>query len=215
MSVRLPTLCLLLSLAVSGVGLCAEVPRKPVLSKYQDLWKDSPFTAKPEGSTASVYNPLQDYVLLGVSPIEQGYRVTMINRKRPNDRRLIVESHRPVQGIEIQEVIRKQGDPLATTVRLTRNGNSGVIAFEEKFLTLQRTAATNPRNENPRGGAKAAANQNATNEKSNPPRAPRRRIIPPGTNVQKPKTNGTQNGGQSLDRVLNLPNRSGNRPSGR
>lgn len=212
MNFHLPSLCLILAL-VGGVR--AEVPRKPVLSKYQSLWKDSPFTTKPEGPTVSTYNPMQDYVLLGVSPIEQGYRVTMLNRKRPNDRRLIVESHRPAAGFEIKEVMRKEGDPLATTVRLQRGTTTGVIAFEEKFLTLKPPPAAAAPNREQRGNSGGATKP--AGEAKTPPRPPRRRIVQPGTTVQRP---GQQQRGnnQEIQRILNLPNASGGNakaPAGR
>lgn len=195
-----------LSLFLALFGpVAAEAPRKPVLSKYQDLWTDSPFTAKPVGPQAVEYNPLQDYVLLGVSPIQEGYRVTMINRNRPNDERIIVESHRPVAGFQIEEVIHREGEPLATTVRLKRGVSIGTIAFEQKFLTLKPPAAAPPSN-GQRGNPRAAATPNP-GQATEPPRPPRRRIVPPGTTVERPGASGQQQGAANQDvrRILNLP----------
>lgn len=210
MNSRLSALCLILAL----VGpVAAEVPRKPVLSKYQDLWQDSPFTAKPIGTTALAYNPMQDYVLLGVSPIQEGYRVTMINRNRPNDERIIVESHRPVAGFEIEEVTHRQGEPLATTVRLKRGVSTGTIAFEEKFLTLKRQPAASPRSKNQADNPRDATNPQA-DQSANPPRPPRRRIVPPGTTVQRPATSGQQeSNAQDVRQILNLPNAPAEQPA--
>jgi len=212
MKLRLPQLCLILACA----GVCrGEAPRKQPLLKYQSLWTNSPFTAKPEQVAGPVYNPLQDYVLLGVSPIQEGYRVTILNRKKPNDEPVVVESHRPADGIEIKEVKRKEGDPFATTVRLERGGATGEVGFEDKFLTLNKVAAAPPPKTNP-GNPQAAAGQMPNQQ--DPQRPPRRRVIPPGTNVQIPASSGNQNG-ERIERVLNLPNNSsndsGNRSSGR
>lgn len=209
MNPRLSTLSLILALLGP---VAAEVPRKPVLSKYQDLWKDSPFTAKPVGTAAPAYNPLQDYVLLGVSPIQEGYRVTMINRKRPNDERIIVESHRPAEGFQIKEVTHREGEPLATTVRLQRGSSSGTIAFEEKFLTLKPPpAAPQPAN-GQRGNPRTTATPNP-GQAPEPPRPPRRRIVQPGTTVERPGIPAQQGQPtQDVRRILNLPTGAGGTP---
>lgn len=168
--------------------LHAEVPRKPLPSKYRNLWQNSPFTTKPVTVSGPVYNPLDDYVLLGVSPIEEGYRVTMLNRKRPNDGRVIVESNKEKDGYKIVDVVRSPGNPLKTTVRLSRAGKTGTIGFEDKFLTLKAPPA-NARAQQPNNRAQPGVPN--TNQ---PPgtRVPRRRIIPPtsggGQQSKQPST---------------------------
>lgn len=180
------SLCLLL-LAAAGLSV-AEVPRKPVPSKYRSLWTDSPFTTDPVVTPGDTYNPLQDYVLLGVSPNEHGYRVTLMNRKTPTERPVIVESHRETKGFKIVEVLRDKDDPMGTRVKLTRGTNTGTVGFEEKFLTLK-PAATPARQPDPTqqaGRPNPQTQQNSTT--ASQPRVPRRRIIPPN-----PPTPGTQN----------------------
>lgn len=129
----------LASLALAGAA-AAETPKKAPLSKYTRLWTDSPFTTKPiiEGNKEEV-NPLEDYALVGVSPIADGFRVTLMNKKTP-DERIYVETGKTVEGFKILEVVKKAGDPLGTVVRMMSGSMTGTVAFDEKLLTLKTAA---------------------------------------------------------------------------
>jgi hypothetical protein len=125
----------LLALALTGWAV-ADLPKKAPPNKYTRLWTDSPFTSKPPPPEAGpVANPLEDYTLAGVSPVTGGYRVTLLNKKKPEER-IIVESDRPSEGFEIVEVVRKAGDPLGTVVRMKSGSVTGSVAFDEKLLVL-------------------------------------------------------------------------------
>lgn len=126
---------LLIALATTAVGH-AELPQKVPLMRYQRLWTDSPFTAKPVvDSKGTVANPLEDYVLLGVSQIGGAHRVRMMNKKKPTDPRIIVETGKPSQGFSILDVIHSSdGNMLHTMVRMQSGSQIGTIAFDEKFL---------------------------------------------------------------------------------
>ncbi len=181
-------ICLLPALVLA---LHAEVPRKPLPSKYRALWIDSPFTAKPVTASGPVYNPLQDYMLLGVSPVKEGYRVTIMNRKNPADLPLVVETNSNTEGFEIVEILREEGDPMGTRVKMKRGTSEGTVAFEEKFLALKAAPAPKPnpsqRNisrPNPQAQLQGSG-QAATGDS-------RRRIIPP-----KPPTPGQPNSNQN------------------
>ncbi len=115
-----PSRILLLTLALTlTVWAVADLPKKAPLTKYTGLWTNSPFTSKPPPPEAGpVVNPLEDYALVGVSPVGAGYRVTMLNKKKPEER-ITVDSDRPREGFKILEVTRKPGDPLGTVVRMT------------------------------------------------------------------------------------------------
>lgn len=134
----------LLTLALTG-GVVADLPKKAPITKYTRLWKDSPFTSKPPPAEAGpVVNPLEDYALAGVSPVTGGYRVTLLNKKKP-DERIIVESDRPSEGFKILSVVRKAGDPLGTVVKMMSGTVSGTVAFDEKLLTLAPPPAAKPK----------------------------------------------------------------------
>lgn len=162
----------------------ADLPKKAPLSRYATLWSNSPFTSKPpppEAGPAS--NPLDDYALIGVSPIGgSGYRVSLINKKKP-DERIIVDSDKPSKdGFKVLEVIRKAGDPLGTIVRMNSGSMTGTVAFDTKLLTL--TAA--PKAAVPQPGvpgqpAQVPQVQPGQAPGNLPVRQPRPRVVPPPT----------------------------------
>src|SRR6478752_7967593 len=103
--------------ALVGVA-SADIPRKAPPGKYNSLATNSPFTSRPQIIEGPKNNPLDDYALLGVSPIGgTGYRVTLINKKKPDDR-ITVDSGSTKTNFKILEVIRKPGYPQGTVVRM-------------------------------------------------------------------------------------------------
>lgn len=179
---------LILALLVLTGCVLAEVPKNPPVTRYRRLWSDSPFTSKPPpAEPGEVSNRIDDYALIGVSPIASGYRVTIVEKKNP-DERIILESDRPNKdGFKVLAVIRKTGDPLGTTVRLATGALTGTVAFEEKLLQLKAPPAPQQPAQ-----AKQASNrkQNASNQQ--PRRQPRPRVVPPpaaGNNQQRNQQN--------------------------
>lgn len=164
----------------SVVGtVCAELPLKRSVQQYQRLWTDSPFTAKPVAEDTPAFNPLEDYVLLGVSPIKQGYRVTILNKKKPTDPRIVVESHKPTEGFKVVDVIREKGDPLATKVRMMSGSMTGLVGFEEKFLKIDPPKQAKPTPNNANTGT-PTQNKATTPRPVRPPRIVRPATPPPG-----------------------------------
>ncbi len=181
----------------------AELPRKAPLTKYRDLWVNSPFTTKPViGPETVEQSVLDDYALAGVSPIKGGHRVTIINKKNP-DERVYVYSDQPNagHGFRIVSVERKDGDMRGTVVHMMSGKQKGIVAYDEKFLTI---AAPPPVPQQPDGrGRGRAANQPVAGAPQIPnqpgvpapnpgqqaaPRAPRPRVIGPPPAPQ-PRTN--------------------------
>ena len=160
---------LLFALAMTMAGR-ADVPQKAPLTRYQKLWTESPFTARPVDVGGPVYNPLEDYVLLGVSDIGEGrVQVTMMNKKMPTAGRIYLQTGKTHDGMSIKDVIRKPGERLATVVRVERAGQIGEVAFEEKFLKVVSTAPAKPHQDaNPH----AQGGQPANAEAQAPPIAP-------------------------------------------
>lgn len=196
---------LLICLALSGLA-SAELPKKVPITRYTSLWTNSPFTAKPPPpEAAEAVNPLDDYALLGVSPIgPSGYRVTLINKKQP-DERITVDSDKTDTGFKILEVIRKSGDPLGTEVRMSSGSMTGKVSFDSKLLVLTPSAAQPKPQMNPNGqppmpvmanGQPVPTGQTIVNGQPVPNgqapviRQPRPRVIPPPT-VQPPAPSST------------------------
>ena len=126
---------LVLTLALTGWA-GADLPKKVLPTKYSTLVTNSPFTSKPPPPVgADPVDELADYALGGVSPIIGGWHVTLLNKKKP-DERITLDSDRPREGFKILGVTRKPGDPLGTVVRLTIGSSTGTVGFDEKLLTL-------------------------------------------------------------------------------
>ncbi len=120
------------------IGTSAAVqPQKAALSKYTRLWVDSPFTSKPPVVEGPLEDPLGDYALGGISPVAGGYRVTLLNKKKP-DERITVDPNSidPKHDFKILGVTRKEGNPLGTVVKLSSGSSTGTVTFDEKLLTL-------------------------------------------------------------------------------
>jgi hypothetical protein len=172
---------LLLCLAVTGWAV-ADLPKKAPISRYIGLWNNSPFTSKPPPPDAGpAVNPLEDYALAGVSPIGSGYRVTLLNKKKPEER-ITVDSDNPKGNFKILEVTRKAGEPLGTVVRMSSGSVVGTVSFDEKLLVLA-TAA--PAKANPKAATNPPPGQPGQPgqplQPGQPPqRQPRPRVVPPG-----------------------------------
>lgn len=187
---------LLATLALAGT-VAADVPVKAPPTKYRTLWENSPFTSKPpppeEGPVA---NPLEDYALGGVSPISGGYRVTLLNKKKPEER-ITVDTDNPKSGFKILSVTRKSGDPLGTIVRMSSGALTGTVAFDDKLLTLAPPpAAAKPQPGQPgqppipgQPQIPGMANQinNPNGQPGIPQRQPRPRVVPPPTPQSQPQ----------------------------
>ncbi len=124
----------------------ADVPKKIPRSRYEALWKNSPFTSKPAVETgAPVENPLSDFALIGVSSTgDNRYRVTMINKKAPEDERIYVDSDNPKAAYKIIKVNRTPGDPMGTTVTMSSGTMTGTVSYDEKLLTIAAAKTAGP-----------------------------------------------------------------------
>ena len=172
-----PSISALLLLAITGVAL-ADLPKKAPISRYSGLWMNSPFTSKPPPpDSPDAPNPLDDYALIGVSPIGvSSFRVSLINKKKPEER-IFVDSDKPSKdGFKIIEVIRKAGDPLGTKVSMLSGTTKGTVEFDQKLLTL----APPPKAAPPVPGQPLIPGQPPqVDANGNPLRMPRPRVVPP------------------------------------
>lgn len=165
-----------LLLVLTG-AVMADLPKKAPLSRYSTLWTNSPFTSKPPPpDPAAAVNLLDDYALIGVSPIGgTSYRVTLIHKKKPEERITVDSDKTSKDGFKILEVIRKAGDPLGTTVRMNSGTTTGVVAFDSKLLTIAAPpkAPVAP----PQPGQPPVPGQPV--DPNQPIRQPRPRVVPP------------------------------------
>ncbi|MEP3214747.1 MAG: hypothetical protein ABJQ29_16245 [Luteolibacter sp.] len=166
-------------IAIGISSAAADVPKKAPLYQYAELWTNSPFTSRPPPvTTGPVNNPLDDFTLTGISPVPGGYRVTIINKKDPNDKQVI-----PPGGngtFKIVSVDRNPGETLGTTVVLSNGSMQGTVAFEPDLITLN-TAPPAPQQQNPQDQQQnLPPGVNIPNQGDpNSQPTPRPRIVPP------------------------------------
>lgn len=169
----------ILLLALVGVT-AADIPRKAPPGKYHSLATNSPFTSRPKIEKGIDVNPLDDYALLGVSPIGgTGYRVTLINKKKPEDR-ITVDSDSTKTNFKILQVIRKPGDPQGTVVRMQSGNTTGTVSFDQKLLAIAAPAAPKNPPGHPGKPPQLGNGQQPPNPGGGPPqRQPRPRVVQP------------------------------------
>lgn len=172
--------CAVLCFALAG-ALAADVPKKVPFTKYSGLWTNSPFTSKPPpADPGQVENPLDDYALIGVSSLgDKKYRVTIINKKKPDEPRIYVETDREAKGFKILGITRKPGDPTGTVVQMSSGSMRGSVSYDQKLLTL---AAVVPKAPQPQPGQQIQPGQPLVpGQPGGPQRQPRPRVVPPPT----------------------------------
>lgn len=175
MLLKIPSLLLLPALTAV---LHAGVPQKLPLSNYSRLWTNSPFTSKPPTfGSGPIANPLDDYALLGVSPIGKGHRVTLINKKQPDQRITVETGKTSADGFSIIKVNRKAGQPLETTVEMASGSMQGTVSFDEKLLTIAAPPPTAPAAQAP--GQVPPQTQGQPAPPQTIQRQPRPRVVPP------------------------------------
>jgi len=128
---RFITLCLW---CLSGVAFAAA-PVKVPNSRYARLWTNSPFTVKPAVTTdadKNVVNPFEDLALGGVSLVNDGYFLVLLNKKEQG-KKIIVEPGRESE-YQVLEVRSDPLDPKKTEVVIQMGGRQGTVTYDEKLL---------------------------------------------------------------------------------
>lgn len=164
----------------------ADLPKKAPISRYTSLWLNSPFTSKPPpvGPTEQA-NVFDEYALAGVSPIKGGYRVTLMNKKNPEERTTI-DTDDPNSKFKVVSVNRKAGDALGTTVRITSGSQTGTVSYDEKLLTIAAPKVA----PHPPGAPQIPGQPVPAQPGQQPIRQPRPRVVPPPPSagqVQQPR----------------------------
>ena len=180
----------------------AEIPRKAPISRYTRLWTDSPFTTKPPPvDPQDVANPLNDYILAGIAPIVNGYRVTILSRKNPQDR-LTFDSTNPNSDYKVISVKQNPGDLMGTEVRLSTGSVTGTVKFEKELLVPVAAAPVQqPNQQQLPPGVNPQPNQQTQDDGNR--RQPRPRVIPPPQNGN----NANAAGGNNRNAQPQRPNR--------
>ena len=156
-------------------SLGAATPKKKPVGSYSTLWSKSPFTVPPlvevddEGPGV-----LEDYVLTGVSKLPDGYFVTLMDKKKRENRVAIIPGEVNSLGFKVVSVVQDPIKYMETKVKISVGGETGTIGYDEKFLPLKKIAVAAKKPAPKKPGA----------------RPTRGRPPVPGVKTQRPPTSG-------------------------
>ena len=132
---------------VCGVGEgWGDVPKKPVLSRYSELWTNSAFTIPPVKEVVEVEedNPLDEYTLAGTCEVEGGWFVVLINKKERDKRIRLHPGEKNDEGFEVVKVERG-ASYMDTRVEIkNRSGKIGSVEYDKKFIVLKKATPKAP-----------------------------------------------------------------------
>jgi hypothetical protein len=168
-----------------GAAVFAEgVPRKQPVGRYAKLWTQSPLTEKPPPPPPKEQvSELDDYTLAGVSPLDGGYSVVLINKKERDNRiHLLPGMTDPPNGFKVISVIQDPFEKSNTSVEIqTASGKKGRVGYEEKYLALKAAAVSKQpaqKNDPKANNNSKIPGVNAPKTQPPNPRAPRVRRVP-------------------------------------
>jgi hypothetical protein len=121
----------------------ASPPIKPEVSRYAELWLNSPFTTKPivdNGAYVAPVNEIDDWSLGGVSKFPDGYFVILLNKKKPGERKVIEPGSN--SAFKVLAVTDNADDYRKTTVKVSYNGMEGIVTYAAD--TKATVTAANP-----------------------------------------------------------------------
>lgn len=182
----------ILSFLLVALGVhAANVPEGFAATRYESLWKRSPFTlssiADEQGAPTSAI--AERYSLGGAYTVGTDDYIFVINRANPMER-FLVSKEVNAQGIILQSIAYNRESPDKTTAIIKQGEESGPIGFDPALL---KAATVNP---NPGMPGNVPGQPPRTMPTYNPPSNPgqpqrvirRPRIIapPPGTTPTRP-----------------------------
>jgi hypothetical protein len=121
---------------VGLVGTLVAAPEKRGVDQYSRLWLDSPFT-RPAEPVVQAPRPgqLDDFVLMGVSQLPDGYFVVLVNKKQRDERIVIVPGDVTSRRYRVDRVVQDPDDVMATQVTISVDGReTAVLEYDRRPL---------------------------------------------------------------------------------
>ena len=124
-------LCLVTCLCVN-----AEVPITPQFKNYAHLLKISPFEIKINQMVEQIDQPQvrTDYFLRGLSKLEKGWMIVIVDRKKPKVNIIIKQGEKSSAEIELVNVIQNKEDYKLTTATLKVSNQEMTIGYNKAEL---------------------------------------------------------------------------------
>ena len=148
-----------LTLLLAGTTAFAAPPVKAPPTKYSHLHTQSPFTVPPVvEKVEKIDTTFDDWALGGVSEIEGGYMVTLINKKNQGETQVIKPRGTVVSkkdemewlnpgapgSFKVERVTYGKTSWKETTVLVSSGGKTGTMKFDDKQLTPAASAGPGP-----------------------------------------------------------------------
>lgn len=130
-------------LALLTLGLEAALPKDPSMIDYSPLLSRSPFQIKkpPVITRAPIIN--NSLTLRGVSMFDDGWFVTVVDRKSPKERIFLREgAAENSKGLMLIKVDKNADDYLKTTVIVKNGGQQITIGYNSADIKSSLTKAT-------------------------------------------------------------------------
>lgn len=134
---------LVLILGMLTQGVAAALPKNPSINEYKLLLARSPFIIKKfvETKPKPVIN--SSLTLRGVSMFDDGWFVTVVDRKAPQTRIFLREgAPTNTQGIRLLKVSKNNDDYMKTTVTLMTGGQQVTVAYNSADIKKSISKAT-------------------------------------------------------------------------
>jgi len=117
-------------LALLTLGLEAALPKNPSISEYSLLLGRSPFKIKKQVLNTPEIIINDSLTLRGVSMFDDGWFVTVVDRKKPKERIFLREgAAENSKGLKLIKVDKNADDYLKTTVIVTNGGRQMTIGY--------------------------------------------------------------------------------------
>ncbi|MDA8876154.1 hypothetical protein N9H94_01850 [Akkermansiaceae bacterium] len=165
-----------------------EPPQTFIVSRYNDLWQNSPFTDPPVVIPPGEKNDLEDWVLVGLRKGADGTHITLVNKKDSKQRVQVPGGRSDLaKEFRILEVNPDPSGSVSKTVVMVQKGeHRGPVTFDRKYLTIRKAPAQRGKAPNPASKGKTPAKTppslpggtGAVKPGTTPTKAPRTRYIP-------------------------------------
>lgn len=139
---RLFSLILILTLSSMVWGL-ATPPSQPNLNQFTRLWTNSPFTIKPTVEAPIEVSPLErDWMLASISPSQNGYSVTLMNKKNRKERIRFIPGYSS-GDFTLHEVKQDLNSPKDSKVYVSKSGGTKAwIGYDDKLIKVRQSTAS-------------------------------------------------------------------------
>ena len=150
-----PLICLA-TLAVTTGWVSASPPKQPRSQHYARLWTASPFTIKPTAVAPASVSPLErDWSLGSIVPLQNGYAVTLINKKDRKDRIRFIPGFSTGE-FKLIEVKQNTASRKESRVLVSKGSQKGWISYDEKVVSLRVSGAAKTSTKKPTAKTKSS-----------------------------------------------------------